>query len=132
MILVDTSAWIELLRGTGGRAHRTFIRLVDEEAPLAVTEIVVAEVLTGARDDLEHRRLRRRLLSLHMLSVGGVAGFERAARLARHCRRRGITPSMADCLVATPALAAGAAVLHADADFDAIASVTDLRVYPVD
>lgn len=132
MIVVDSSAWIEMLRQTGSRAHRTFSRLLHEEAPLATTEAVVGEVLAGARDELDHVRLRRRVLALRFVSVGGVAGFERAARLAQRCRAEGLTPALADCLVAVPALAAGAAVLHSDAHFDSIAALTDLECYPLD
>jgi len=132
MILVDSSAWIELLRETHSPAHRTFARLLHEEAPLAVTEIVVAEILVGARHDIEHHRLRREVFGLKMLSLNGLRGFEQAARLVQDCRARGVSPSLTDCLVAAPALSAGAAVLHADAHFDAIASVTDLATYPLD
>lgn len=132
MILVDSSVWIEMLRRTASPAHRTFSRLLHEEAPVATTEAVVGEVLIGAHDELDHVRLRRRLLGMRFIGVGGFAGFERAARLAQHCRSRGFSPALADCLVAVPALAAGAAVLHADAHFDAIAGVTDLECYPLD
>lgn len=132
MILVDSSAWIEVLRDTESPADRTFSRLLHEEAPLATTEAVIGEVLAGARDELDHVRLRRRLHGLRFLTIGGLAGFERAARLSQHCRARGFSPALADCLVATPALATGAAVLHADAHFDAIAAVTDLECYPLD
>jgi len=132
VILVDSSAWIELLRDTGSPAHRTVSRLLHEDAPLAVTEIVVAEVLAGARNEMEHHRLRGQMLSFLMLSLNGVAGFEQAARLTQACRARGVTPSLTDCLVAGPALLAGAAVLHADTHFEAIAAVTELETYPLD
>jgi predicted nucleic acid-binding protein len=132
VILVDSSAWIEVLRDTESRADRTFRRLLHEEVPLATTEAVIGEVLAGARDELEHVRLRRRLHGLRFLTIGGLAGFERAARLSQHCRSRGFSPSLADCLVAVPALATGAAVLHADSHFDAIAAVTALECYPLD
>lgn len=132
MIVVDTSAWIEHFRQTGSPAHLTVRRLLDQDAPLAITEMVVAEVLVGARDEVEHRRLRRRLLACRMLPVDGLPGFESAAKLAQRCRARGITPSVSDCLIAAPALRAGAALLHADRDFDAIASVTELAIHPLD
>jgi predicted nucleic acid-binding protein len=132
MIVVDSSAWIELLRATESCTHRTLRRLLHEEAPLAITEIIAAEVLAGARSQVDHHRLRRQLLACRMLSLGGLPGFESAAKLVQECRSRGVTPSITDCLVAAPARRARAAVLHADADFDAIASVTDLAIYPLD
>lgn len=132
MILVDSSVWIEVLRKTESRADRTFRRLIHEETPLATTEAVVGEVLAGARDELDHVRMRRRLHALRFLTIGGLPGVERAARLSQICRSHGFTPGFADCLVGAPALAAGAAVLHADSHFDAIAAVTGLECYPLD
>jgi predicted nucleic acid-binding protein len=51
VIVVDSSAWIEVLRNTHSPADATFRRLLHEEAPLATTEVVVGEVLAGARDE---------------------------------------------------------------------------------
>jgi len=132
VIVADSSAWIELLRGTESPAHRTLRRLLQEDAPVATTEMVAGEILAGARDDLDHVRLRRELMATRFIPLGGFEGFERAARLVRECRALRITASLTDCLVAVPAVAAGAAVLHADADFDRIASATALEVYPLD
>ncbi|MBA3299234.1 MAG: PIN domain-containing protein [Thermoleophilaceae bacterium] len=132
MILVDSSGWIEMLRATGSPAHRTLKRLIYEDAPVATTEMVAGEILAGARNDLDHVRLRRELMATRFVPVDGFDGFERAARLVQDCRAQGITASLTDCLVAAPAIAAGAAVLHADADFDRIASATALEVYPLD
>ena len=132
MIVVDSSAWIELLHETGSRTDLTLRRLLDERAPLAITEMVAVEVLAGARDQLDHHRLRRQLVSCQMLRLNGLPGFESAAKLVQRCRARGITASVTDCLIAAPTLNAGAALLHADRDFDAIAAVTSLAIYPLD
>jgi predicted nucleic acid-binding protein len=132
MIVVDSSAWIELLRETGSLTDLTLRRLLDEHAPLAITEMVAVEVLAGASDQLDHHRLRRQLVSCRMLRLNGLPGFESAAKLVQRCRARGITASVTDCLIAAPTLNAGAALLHADRDFNAIASVTDLAIYPLD
>jgi predicted nucleic acid-binding protein len=132
VIVADTSAWVELFRATGSPAHSTLRRLVAEDAPLAVTEIVVGELLAGARSPAEAEDLRNQLTHRTMLPLHGLLGFEAAAGLVRDCRRSGLSTSLADCLVAVPAIWAGASVLHADADFDAIASVSALEVHPVD
>ncbi|MCC6619286.1 MAG: PIN domain nuclease [Chloroflexi bacterium] len=132
MIVVDTSAWIELLRATGSPVHATLRGLLEDGAELATTEVIFMELLAGARDDHQRGELRGRLLGLPMLTLSGLADFEAAADLYRSCRDRGLTlRSLSDCLVAVPAIAAGASVLHQDRDFDAIASVTRLRLVPV-
>jgi predicted nucleic acid-binding protein len=49
------------------------------------------------------------------------------------CRAGGETVrKMTDCLVAVPAIEAGARVLHADADFDKLARHTPLEVVALD
>jgi predicted nucleic acid-binding protein len=132
VIVADTSAWVELLRGTGSPADLTLTRLIEEGALLAVTEMVVAELLAGARSPDEAKGLRARLGRRTMLPLHGMIGFEAAAALARRCRSRGIRAAVPDCLVAVPTIWAGAQLLHADADFEGIATVSALRLHPLD
>ena len=50
MTLVDTSAWVEYLRATGSPVHLVIRDLIEHEASLQTTEVVVMEVFAGARD----------------------------------------------------------------------------------
>ncbi|MGH2792917.1 MAG: hypothetical protein ACRDKG_01300 [Actinomycetota bacterium] len=60
----------------------------------------------------------------------GLADFEHAAFLYQSCRRAGETIDlMTQCLIAVPAIRAGAEVLHNDRDFDVIARHTPLKIY---
>lgn len=130
MIVVDTSAWIEFFRATTSTAHLTLRSLLQARATIAVTEVVVMEVLAGVRSERERRVVRAQLLALPLLELRGIADFERAAELYRALRSRGVTPrQLTDVLIALCALDAGAAILHADRDFDAIAGVTDLAIH---
>ena len=129
MILVDTSAWIELLRGTGHPAHATLRHHLERRAPIATTEPVIMELLAGTRGAAERTRLRGRLLALPRLAVRGLADFEAAAELYRACRGRGATVrKLIDCLIAAVAIREQATVLHNDRDFDVLARHTRLRV----
>lgn len=133
MIVADSSAWVELLRETGSRPHRTLKRLLEEDAPIAVTEAVVLELLAGARSSPERRKLRSILLAFPVLPLDGLAGYEAAADLYGTCRRAGETlRRLLDCLIAVPAIEAGASVLHADRDFDIIARHSSLLIEPLD
>ena len=49
-MIVDTSALIEFLRGTGSSAHRALARALVNESALWLPAVVVQEVLQGARD----------------------------------------------------------------------------------
>lgn len=133
MIVVDTSAWIEFFRATGSSAHLALRRLLLAHAPVAATEVVVMEVLAGVRSEREWRAARAQLLGLPVLSLRGIADFERAASLYRTCRQRGVTPRrLTDLLIALCALDADATLLHADRDFDHIAAAIGLTVHPHD
>jgi predicted nucleic acid-binding protein len=129
VILVDTSAWIELLRGTGHPAHVTLRHHLERRTPIATTEPVIMELLAGTRGASERSRLRVRLLGLPRLTVQGLADFEAAAELYRACRGRGATVrKLIDCLIAAVAIRERATVLHNDLDFEILARHTRLRV----
>ena len=129
MILVDTSAWIELLRGTGHPAHVTLRHHLERRAPVATTEPVIMELLAGTRGAAERSRLRPQLIGLPRLAVRGLADFEAAAELYRTCRGRGATVrKLIDCLIAAVSIREHATMLHNDRDFDVLARHTRLRV----
>ena len=69
MILVDSSAWVEFLRATGSPAHLHLRSALKEKVDLASTDVVVMEILAGARDDADRDRLRRLLYGLRFLAV---------------------------------------------------------------
>ena len=126
--LADTSAWVEYLRATGSPAHLRLRRLIADEDDLVTTEVVVMELLAGASND-ELTRLGRLLGRFELLPVQGLADYEAAAGLYRRCRRAGETVrKLTDCLIAVVAMRAGAALLHRDQDFEAIARHAPLRV----
>lgn len=121
-MLVDSSAWIEYQRATESPADRRLTRAIDDDELLLTTGLVVLEVLAGARDERHADRLRRLLDRCTFLALEEPSDQEAAAELYRACRRAGTTiRRLPDCLIAVVAMRAGAALLHQDADFDAIA-----------
>lgn len=129
MILVDSSAWIEYLRATGSATHHRLRDIIEAEEPLGTTEVVIMEILAGARDRAHAERLRRLLYRCRLLGLTGVRSYEEAAELYRVCRSGGETVrKLTDCLIATVALRDGVALLHRDSDFDVIARHAPLRL----
>jgi predicted nucleic acid-binding protein len=132
VILADSSAWIEELRGTGSPVHAALLDALRSGETVATTEPVFMELLAGARSPDELQRTRARLITFPMLRVGGLATYEHAAAVWRACRASGDQlRNKTDCLIAAVAIREGAPVLHADRDFDVIARHTPLRVHPV-
>ena len=127
MILVDTSAWVEFLRGTGSAVCEEVDRLLAAE--IAITHPIAMEVLAGARDERHLQRLTG-LLGRAEMAPCESADYFAAAGLYRRCRRHGETVRrLIDCLIAATAIRLALPVLHNDADFEALARHTDLGVH---
>lgn len=130
MIVVDTTIWIDFLEGRGTRFDRHLAELLEEDAPIALVDIVYCEILQGIRDEEVYQRTRASLLAHPILRPRGLETFETAANLYRTARRRGLTVRRSvDCLIAATCLETGAEIYHHDRDFDALARVSDLSVY---
>jgi predicted nucleic acid-binding protein len=94
-----------------------------------VTEVILMELLAGARSGIPVRELRSRLLGFKVLPLEGLSDFEEAGLIYRSCRDAGeALRSLSDCLIAVPVIRAGASLLHNDADFAAIARHSSLKV----
>jgi predicted nucleic acid-binding protein len=129
IILSERNSWIEFLRATGSPAHQRLRLALERKDPLASTDVIVTEILAGARDNDDRDRLRRLLYSVEFLAVDGPADYEQAAELYRTCRAGGDTPrKLTDCLIAAVAIRNSAALLCEDADFAAIARHSPLRL----
>ena len=130
MILVDSSAWIEFLRSTGSEVHLRLRGLLAAGDELGTTEVVLMEILAGARSDREREELRRLLYRRCIfLSLQAPADYERAAELYRRCRRGGETVRrLTDCLIAVVAIRAEAELLHRDGGFEVISRHAPLRL----
>lgn len=128
MVLIDTSAWVEYLRDTGTPVAQRLDVLL--EAEIATCQPVRMEVLAGARDDVHLQGLRRTLARAVVLPMSDL-DYDDAAALYRTCRRGGLTVrKLLGCLIAATAIRHDVPVLHADADFTALAAATPLRVVP--
>ena len=126
MILVDTSAWIEFLRDSGSSVCNRVDETLDTD--LAICDPIRMEVLAGARSESHLRDLRGLLARASLVPTHSI-DYEDAAALYRTCRSSGDTVrKLIDCLIAAVAIRAELPILHADADFDAIARHTPLRL----
>lgn len=104
--------------------------MVEREWPNAgVTEPVIMELLAGARDARNFARIERLTSAMPLCQVDPPCDFAEAGALFKFLRDRGITiRSMTDCLIAVIAWRRHATVVHADRDFDTIASHYPVQV----
>jgi predicted nucleic acid-binding protein len=133
LIVVDTSVWIDFFADRRDAPHVVeFLRLLDADAGLALTDIILGEILQGLSTDVEARRVRRRLEPFDVLSLRSLDDFRAGASLYRRARQAGRTiRRTTDCLIAGVCIREGCALLHNDRDFDRLARTSDLMVHPV-
>ncbi|HVF52214.1 MAG TPA: PIN domain nuclease [Actinomycetota bacterium] len=130
MIVVDTSVWIDVLNDVDSEKATRCTELLQDGAPLALTDIVFAEILQGFRHERDARRVEKHLRAFPVLRLEDLDDFALAAELYRKARRAGVTiRKTLDCLIAAPCVRDGVPILHADEDFDRLAACTDLEVF---
>jgi predicted nucleic acid-binding protein len=133
VIVVDTSVWIDLLNENRTPQAKRCIQLIEDGEPVALTDVILTEILQGLRSEREARLVESRLRAFPILRLDGLEDFVLAADLYRSARGAGVTiRKTLDCLIAAPCVRTGAPLLHADADFDRLAGCTPLRLWSAD
>jgi predicted nucleic acid-binding protein len=117
---VDTSAWIEFFRSGGNRTVRSNLQALILSGDVAITEWIILELMAGIRATETTSQVLDRLSNVHRLPFR-EDGWARAWDLAARLRKKGVSPSAADCLIATVAIDHDATLIHCDTDFEAIA-----------
>lgn len=127
MILVDSSVWIDYFRGITTPETDRLDALLGNE-PLAVGDLILAEVLQGFASDKEFDQARKLLTSLDVVEIGGLEIAIQAARNFRTLWQLGVTiRKTIDTLIATRCIENDFALLHCDRDFDPFVMHLSLR-----
>lgn len=127
MILVDSSVWIDFFRGTATPQTERLDHLLGTE-PLALGDLILAEVLQGFHREQDFNQARRLLTALDVLPLGGMDIALQAARNFRALRARGVTVRKTiDTIIATRCIADDLPLLYSDRDFDPFVEHLGLR-----
>ncbi len=130
MIIADTSVWIDFFRGRNSVQCRALRMLVEEEEDIAITGIILTEILQGIRNDKDYKKIKTYLLEFPVYESKGIDTYLRAAEIFRTCRKKGKTVrKTVDCIISAICIEGGNTLLHNDRDFDLIESCTPLRCY---
>ncbi len=117
MILVDSSVWIVQLRGSRSAATAKLEAAVGRETIL-VGDLILLEVLQGARDEAHAGEIERWLRRFEIVSLLDAHLASRAARNYRTLRAIGVTiRKTADIIIGTFCIERRCALLHDDRDF---------------
>jgi predicted nucleic acid-binding protein len=128
VILVDSSVWIDYFRSV----ETPQVDLLDSlfgQTPLAVGDLIAAEVLQGIDDEQQFKRVRTLLDAFEHIDLAGYALAVKASENYRSLRAKGITiRKTIDTLIATRCIEDGLTLLHADRDFLPFAQHLGLKV----
>lgn len=127
--LVDTTLWIRFLRETDD-ALRERLRTFSLEDRACTCEIVMLEILRGARTEKEFGALRDDFLALPQMAISREV-WDVAWRTGYQLRKKGVNVPSTDVLIASVAIYYRLTLLHADAHFAAIAKHTGLKAVAV-
>lgn len=125
-LLLDSSLWIDFTRARSPLVLKQFIAPYVLDPTTHLAEPVRFEVLRSARPQ-EAQQLEAQFAVLPSLQTPADL-WERAITLGQACRQVGRTVLSLDLLVAAVALHHNAVLVSFDADFEAIASVSELRL----
>lgn len=129
MILVDSSVWIDYFRGAKNLQTDALDGLLASE-PVAVGDLMLAEVLQGFGSERDFNRAKAVLTNLEQVHIGGTELAVQAARNLRMLRGLGVTVRKTiDVLIATRCIEDDLLLLHSDRDFDAFEQHLGLRVF---
>jgi predicted nucleic acid-binding protein len=128
VILVDSSVWIDFLRGTRTAEADTLSGLIGK-APLLVGDLMLCEILLGVPTEAEARRVETALRRFEIVAIVSDAVAVQAAAHYRALRARGITiRKTIDLLIGAFCLRHRHTLLHRDRDFDPMQTHLGLRV----
>jgi len=128
MVIVDTTVWIDYLRGTTNPETLWLDQELTRQR-LGLTDLILCEVLQGIRDPNLFEEVRDELLTFHVFETGGKHLAIESAVNYRTLRDKGYTVRRTiDCLIATFCLQTGHELLHRDRGFDSFEKALGLRV----
>ena len=127
MILVDSSVWIDYFRGVATPQADRLDSLLGSE-PIAIGDLILAEVLQGFVSDHDFRQATKLLTSLLVVDLGGREIAIQAAKNVRTLRSLGVTVRKTiDTVIGTRCIQSGFALLYCDRDFDPFVEHLGLR-----
>jgi len=128
LVLVDTSAWICFFSRRGFEdIKKTLSTLLDEDRA-AIAGPILVELIQGTRAMEEKETIKTLIRGIHWLSVSDDH-WHKAAEMAFALRRKGITSSTIDTLIAIMAIDYRCLLLHRDSHFERIAENSSLKCF---
>src|SRR6202011_540530 len=128
MVIVDTTVWIDYLRGLRNKETDYLDRELGRQR-FGLTDLILCETLQGIGDENAFTRVLRELRKFEIFETGGEELAIEAARNFRSLRQRGRTVRKTiHCLIVTFCLRHGHRLLDRNRDYDHFEDLLGLAV----
>ncbi len=128
MIVADTSAWIDYVRGIEA-SHTNILDYELQHNRIITGDLIITEFLQGFREEKEYQAAKRIMESLEYHDFVGKEIAIQAAQNLRKLRKKGITVRKTiDVIIATFCIENGYALIHNDHDFDPMEEILGMKV----
>jgi predicted nucleic acid-binding protein len=128
VIVVDTSIWIDHLRGAANEGVRRLRSLMRGQQQLLIGDLILCEVLQGCRSEAGAAEVETALREFVIVSLCAPELAVRAAANYRLLRRRGVTiRTTIDMIIGTFCIESGHMLLHSDRDFEPMERLLGLQ-----
>lgn len=118
MVLADTSVWINFFHHPDSTEKRAVDALIDADS-IAMTGVVLTEILQGCRSKKDFVNVRELLLALPWIETTQPVWIK-AGEISSVLLRRGVTLPIPDLIVAATAMEHSCSVFSLDKHFDKI------------
>jgi predicted nucleic acid-binding protein len=128
MIVADTSAWIDYVRGIDA-PHTNLLDYELDHSRIVTGDLIIAEFLQGFRYEEDYQKAKQIMESLEYHDLVGKDMALRAAQNYRKLRKSGTTVRKTiHVIIATFCIENDFDLLHNDRDFDPMERLLGLRV----
>ena len=128
MIVVDTSVWIDYLRGVASDRVERLRTLVRRQPEILIGDLILCEVLQGCRSEAEATEVEAALREFAIVPLCTSDLAIKAAANYRLLRRRGVTiRTTIDMIIGTFCIERGHTLLHSDRDFEPMEHILGLQ-----
>ncbi len=132
MILVDTSVFIDYLKGRNNGSTKKLEYILESKIPYGINDFIYQEILQGAKDVKEFKLLKEYFETIPFYYLqNGKESYEKASMINILCKQNGITiRSTIDLLIAETAIENNLYLLHNDNDFKFMSKIVkNLKIY---
>ncbi|MCL5985352.1 MAG: PIN domain-containing protein [Actinobacteria bacterium] len=125
-ILIDSSIWIEFLKGNNSKIIQKINDLQKEDL-ICICGMVLCEVLCGFKKESERADISLNIKSFNFINED-ESTWEKAADIFINLKEKGSATPLSDCIVAAVAINNGLKIYSLDKHFESIDGV-DLFQY---